>query len=132
MASSSLAAQLSKSTSLNAALYVDRSKRRPAESYLFTSREADQHDFHSLHALGVNGFTKLIALYPTLESFNRLFLEAAKDLDRTLQSEEQNAELDRTLTSFLKELGPLLLENPTGKVLEWLVRRYRYSFLLCI
>ncbi|KIJ47283.1 hypothetical protein M422DRAFT_226418, partial [Sphaerobolus stellatus SS14] len=128
MAASSLAAQLSKSVSLNASLYVDRSKRKSAESYLFTSREADQHDFHTLHALGVNGITRLNVLDPKFEKYEPvLFSEAAKDLDRTLQSEAQNAELDKALDSFLKNLGPYLLESTTGKALEWVVRRFRVN-----
>ncbi|KAF8515684.1 armadillo-type protein [Hysterangium stoloniferum] len=126
MASSSIAAQLVKSASLNASLFVDRSRRKPAESYLFNSREADQHDFHSLHALGLNGLSKLRSLNSKFSRYEgNIFSDAARGLDRTLQSEAQNAELDRTLSSFLRDLGPYLLEAPSSKALEWLVRRFR-------
>lgn len=126
MATSSLAAQLSKSVSLNASLYVDRSRRKPTESYLFTSREAEQHDFHSLYALGVNGITRLKTLDPKFAKYEAtLFSDSSRDLDRTLQSEAQNIELDKMLYHFLRDLGPYLLETPTGKVLEWVVRRFR-------
>jgi hypothetical protein len=126
MVSMSLAAQLAKGASLNAPLLADRSRRKHAESYLFTSQEADQHDYNSIHALGVNGLSKLKTLNAHFAKYDvNLFSEAARDLDRTLQSESQNAELDRTLASFLRDLGPFLLESPTSKALEWIIRRFR-------
>ncbi|KAJ7271015.1 hypothetical protein C8J57DRAFT_1226616 [Mycena rebaudengoi] len=48
--------------SLNATILVDRSRRKTSESYLFTGREADQHDLESIYALGVNGFLQLTSL----------------------------------------------------------------------
>ncbi|KAF8525719.1 armadillo-type protein [Gautieria morchelliformis] len=128
MVATSLAAQLSKGVSLNASLLADRSRRKHAESYLFASREADQHDYHSIHALGVNGLSKLKSLNAKFAKYDaNLFSDAARDLDRTLQSESQNAELDRTLGSFLRDLGPYLLESPSSKALEWIIRRFRVN-----
>lgn len=126
MSSSSLAAQLSKGVSFNAPLLVDRSRRKHTESYLFTSREADQLDFYSLYALGVNGLSKLKTLDAKFAKYDdTLFSNAARGLDRTLQSENQNAELDRIIGLFLRDLGPYLLEAPTSKALEWVIRRFR-------
>lgn len=123
---SSLAAQLAQSASLNAAILVDRSRRKAGESYLFTGREADQHDLESIHALGVNGLAQLAFLCPSLRAFeDPLFSDQAKATDRTLLSIEASTQLDKTIATFLCLLGPYLLENPTGKILEWLVRRFR-------
>ena len=123
---SSLAAQIAQSASLNSALLVDRSRRKPTESYLFTSREADQQDLDSIYALGVNAYSRLKSLDPTLGLYEEaLFSDAAKVTDRTLQTAEANAKLDHALNSFLQLLGPYLLETTTGKVIEWLVRRFR-------
>jgi len=47
-AMSSLAAQLAQTASQSAALLVGRSRQKSAESYLFTGREADQHDLESI------------------------------------------------------------------------------------
>lgn len=125
---SSLAAQLAQNASLNASLLVDRSRRKPTHSYLFSSREADQHDLDSLHALAVNAFFRLKTVQPILSDYeDALFSEAAKATDRTLQNVETNAKLDESLNSFLPLLGPYLLESPTGKILEWLVRRFRVN-----
>ncbi|KAG5348834.1 hypothetical protein C0989_007869, partial [Termitomyces sp. Mn162] len=125
---SSLAAQLAQNASLNAALLVDRSRRKSAESYLFTGREADQHDLESIHALGVNGLLQLALLNPALRKYeDQLFSEYAKATDRTLLPLEVNAELDAGIATFLALLGPYVMEAPTGRVLEWLVRRFRIN-----
>ncbi|CDO68791.1 hypothetical protein BN946_scf184989.g57 [Trametes cinnabarina] len=124
---SSLAEQLAKSVSLNANLLNEKARKQTqSESYLFAPKEARQHDIESLHAVGANGFLQLKALQPAVAPFEQsLFSDAAKSLDRTLQPAEQNAKLDATISAFLPLLGPFLLDSPTGKVLEWLVRRFR-------
>ncbi|KAJ7042839.1 hypothetical protein C8F04DRAFT_1251651 [Mycena alexandri] len=125
---SSLAAQLAKGASLNTNLLVDRSRRKASESYLFTGREADQHDLESIYALGVNGFIQLTSLNAAFREFEGpLFSEGSKDADRTLLSSEAISQLDASIASFLALLGPYLIEAPTGKVLEWLVRRFRIN-----
>ncbi|KAM6493306.1 hypothetical protein JOM56_011440 [Amanita muscaria] len=122
----SLAAQLLQNASLNSALLVDRSRRKPRESYLFTGREADSHDLDTLHALGVNGLIQLSTLDPSLRAFeDDLFSDRARSTDRTLLSTEANAKLNKIIGDFLPLLGQFLLEPPTNKVLEWLVRRFR-------
>ena len=132
---SSLVAQLAQSASLNSALLVDRSRRKSGESYLFTGREADQHDLESIHALGVNGLLHLASLSSALRPFEEsLFSDASKVMDRTLLSADANVQLDKTIAAFLSLLGPYLMEIPTGKVLEWLVRRFRcvYHFMMAV
>ncbi|KZT23010.1 hypothetical protein NEOLEDRAFT_1180414 [Neolentinus lepideus HHB14362 ss-1] len=125
---SNLASQLAQGASLNTALLVDRSKRKWAESYLLTGREADQHDLDSIHALGVNGFIRLKILNPALEAYeDALFSEGAKGLDRTLLNASANAELDKEIAGCLRLLAPYLMDAPTGRVLEWLVRRFRIN-----
>lgn len=138
---SALAAQLATSTSLNASLLQDRSKKRQTESYLFTGRDADLHDLDAIHALASTAFTHLCSLSPVFASktinlgtggsslpvdFEQvLFSDAARALDRTLQTPEFNANLDRNINAFLDLLGPWLMEAPASKVLEWFVRRFR-------
>ena len=123
---SSLTAQLAKGTSLNTTLLVDRSKRKHAESYLFTGKEANHHDLYSVHALALNGFTHLRSIDPIFGTFEQaLFSDAAKSVDRTLLTREKEKELSSTIGRFLKLLGPYVLDSPAGKVLEWLVRRFR-------
>ncbi len=89
---SSLAVQLAQTASLNSALLVDRARRKPTQSYLFTGREAEKHDLDSIHAL--------------------------------LPADEAKA-LNGNISAFLPLLGKDLTEMPTGRVLEWFVRRFR-------
>jgi U3 small nucleolar RNA-associated protein 10 len=125
---SSLATQLAQNASLNSSLLLEKTRRAPTESYLFTGRDADQHDLESTHALGRNGFLQLVSLKPSLRVYEQhLFSDSIKDLDRTLINKEQNKELDIKIAGFLREIGPYLLEGPAGKVLEWLVRRFRIN-----
>ncbi|KAF8999772.1 hypothetical protein BDQ17DRAFT_1360346 [Cyathus striatus] len=125
---SSLAAQLAHSASLNSALLADRSKRKPVESYLFTGREAGQHDLESIHALAMNGFLQLSTIDPSFRKYEGdIFSERAKVTDRTLLSQEDNDNLNKAIHGFLLLLGPYLMDSPTGRVLEWLVRRFRIN-----
>ena len=123
---SSLATQLAQSTSLNAALLVDRARRKPTQSYLFTGREAENHDLESIHALAYNSFIQLCQWNPAVQGYeNALFSDAAKGLDRTLLPAAEAKEVDENISAFLPFLGKDLMEMPTGRVLEWLVRRFR-------
>ena len=123
---SSLAAQLAANASLNANLLVDRSKRKPTQSYLFTGRDADNYDLDSIHALAVNGFRQLTTLTPKLRKYEDAILSpAAKATDRTLLSAEADARLNESLKGVMTLLGEHLLTAPAGKVIEWLVRRFR-------
>ncbi|KAA1474189.1 hypothetical protein DENSPDRAFT_781033 [Dentipellis sp. KUC8613] len=124
----SLAAQLAQNASLNSSLLVDRSRRKPTASYLFTGRDADQHDLDSIHALASNAFLQLRQLSPALYTYEAvLFSDAAKGVDRTLLQADAAKELDANIKATLSLLGPFLMEAPTAKVLEWLVRRFRIN-----
>lgn len=123
---SSLATQLAQNLSLNSTLLVDRARRKPTHSYLFTEREADKHDLESIHALALNAFIQLRQWNPALQSYeSSLFSDAAKGTDRTLLPLEEAKELHGRISGFLPLLGSDLMEMPTGRVLEWLVRRFR-------
>ncbi|PPR01672.1 hypothetical protein CVT24_001501 [Panaeolus cyanescens] len=123
---SSLAAQLAQNASLNAALLVDRSKRKPTVSYLFTGKDADVHDLESIHALAVNSFLHLASVCPELiKHEDALFSDRAKSTDRTLLTADALEELNSSLEDFMLLLGPYLMDPPATKIIEWLVRRFR-------
>jgi len=123
--SSSLAAQLAQNASLNAAL-LSTTRRKPTESYLFPASQAATHDLESIHFLASNAFLQLKSVQPLCRKYeNPLFSDAVKDVDRTLLSKDKNEELDRHLQGLLRLLGPWLMEGMVGKILEWLVRRFR-------
>ncbi|KAF8797612.1 hypothetical protein BYT27DRAFT_7204423 [Phlegmacium glaucopus] len=125
---SGLASQLAQNASLNSALLVDRSRRKPVSSYLFTGREADQHDLEAIHALGVNSLIHLSSIEPALAKYEDvLFSDLAKSTDRTLLSADASRELDKSIEEFLLQLSPYLMEAPSSSILEWLVRRFRIN-----
>jgi len=124
--SSSLATQLAQNASLNASL-ISTTRRKPAESYLFPASQASTHDLESIHFLASSAFLQLKSVQQSCRKYEApLFSDAVKDIDRTLLSKERNDELDRNLKAFLRLLGPWLMEGMVGKILEWLVRRFRY------
>jgi U3 small nucleolar RNA-associated protein 10 len=121
---SSLVAQLAQNASLNSNRLLQKRKNR--ESYLFTGREADEHDLDTIHALGVNGLIQLSSLNQSIRVYEEvLFSHSVKGVDRTLLSVDADAELNKNISGLLKLLGPYLMEPPTGKVIEWLVKRFR-------
>jgi U3 small nucleolar RNA-associated protein 10 len=123
---SSLARQLAQGVSLNASRLLEKSRRKSTESYLFTGHEADQHDLDIVFSLASNALLRLKTIEPALASLeDPLFSDAAKSTDRTLLSGDAYQVLDENLKSCLRLLGPYLMDAPTGKILEWLVRRFR-------
>ncbi len=80
----------------------------------------------SIFALGQNGFTALCSIDPVLEDLGKdVFSNAAKGVDRTVVPPEQLEGLKGVLEAFVRRLSGYILDGPTGKVLEWLVRRFR-------
>ncbi|KAJ7884545.1 hypothetical protein B0H14DRAFT_3742152 [Mycena olivaceomarginata] len=109
---SSLAVQFAKGASLNTTLLVDRSRRKAADSYLFTGREADQHDLESIHALGANGFLQLTTLNPAFREFeDPLFSDGLRDTDRTFLSTEAITQLGLGISGFLSLLAGSLCDG---------------------
>ncbi|KAH8112066.1 hypothetical protein DFH11DRAFT_1788270 [Phellopilus nigrolimitatus] len=134
---SSLAAQLAKGVSLNAPLLSEtaRKKHFASSSYLFSSSTKGQiDDLDSIYALAANALAQLRLIYPSFAAFNdssqvhrSLFSQRAKDTDRTLLANEELKELNDAIRACLMALGPCLLEEPAGRILEWLVRRFRVN-----
>jgi len=125
---SALAAQLAQGVSLNAALISSSQKRRHyGHTYLFAKEEAGTHDLDSVYAIAQNGFVALASLDSKLESLGEaLFSTAARTVDRTLLPPDQLATLKSVLAAFILRLSRFILEPPTAKVIEWLVRRFRF------
>ena len=123
--SSSLASQLAGIGSLDAArLSAATAKSRP--SFLFSPRQAASLSNSEIHALGYNGFLSLLSEDPRLERYETpLFGEKAKTTDRALLTKEENAKLDRIIAGLMRAVAGKFLVKNTGKVIEWLIRRFR-------
>ncbi|THH02630.1 hypothetical protein EW145_g6726 [Phellinidium pouzarii] len=134
---STLAAQLAKNVSLNAPLLSEtaRKKHFASSSYLFSSSTKSQiDDLDTIHALAINALSQLRCVYPSLGAFNDyaqvyrcLFSQKAKETDRTLLGRDELNDVNEALRECLRALGCCLLEGTAGRVLEWLVRRFRIN-----
>ena len=94
-------------------------------SLLFNTTIASDTSIDEIYHLSVNGLTQLASLNPALQPFaSSLFHPATLSLDRAAQKPDVQAQLDKSITSFLTRVAPYFLHPPTAQALEWLVRRY--------
>ncbi|KAJ2781610.1 snoRNA-binding rRNA-processing protein utp10 [Coemansia interrupta] len=122
---SSLAGQLYRMTTVDRAIGSERTQRMRA-SFLFDSKQAADMDMQTIFDIGRDGLNELRKVNRRFDTFQRtLFSEALKDVDRAVQTKEENERLDAEIRSFLFLVGPHFLTRPAGKALEWLVRRFR-------
>ncbi|KAJ2665390.1 snoRNA-binding rRNA-processing protein utp10 [Coemansia sp. RSA 1200] len=95
-------------------------------SFLFDGRQAADMDNQTIFDIGRSGLDELRKTSHKFDVYaDTLFSEAVKDLDRVLQTKEENKKLDQTIRSFLFQLAPHFLTKPAGKTIEWLIRRFR-------
>ncbi|KAG0335778.1 HEAT repeat-containing protein 1 [Podila humilis] len=124
---SSLAQQLKKIGTADATKGMEKAARHKS-SFLFDSKQAADYDIDTIFSIGTNGITELIMLDAKFAPFaETLFSESMKNVDRVLQSKEDNQKLDESITLFLQQLSPYFLVKPAGKALEWLIRRFRIN-----
>ncbi|KAG0355784.1 HEAT repeat-containing protein 1 [Gamsiella multidivaricata] len=122
---SSLTQQLRKIGTADANRGSERAAKHRA-SFLFDSKQAADYDIDTIYSIGVNGIAELKQLDPKFSAFEKtLFSESMKNVDRVLQTKEDNVKLDESITLFLRQLSPYFLLKPAGKALEWLIRRFR-------
>ncbi|KAG0237384.1 HEAT repeat-containing protein 1 [Mortierella sp. GBA43] len=122
---SSLAQQLKKIGTADANRGSEKAAKHRA-SFLFDSKQAADYDIDTIYSIGVNGITELRGLDSKFAAFDKtLFSESMKSVDRVLQTKEDNAKLDESITLLLRQLSPYFMLKPSGKALEWLIRRFR-------
>uniref|UniRef100_A0AAV2LAY3 HEAT repeat-containing protein 1 n=1 Tax=Knipowitschia caucasica TaxID=637954 RepID=A0AAV2LAY3_KNICA len=82
-------------------------------------------DRSTFYSLGCSGLEEVQSIEPLLSQFHSsLFSSSSQTLERSVQSREINAQLDRDIHLFLRLLSPYLLLRPSLKCLEWLIHRY--------
>ena len=100
-------------------------------SLLFDGKEAARIELTALHLLALDGLEQLKKLDPRIRSFQKtLFSEASKEFTRELQTKEVNQKLDESLRNFLVLLSPFFMLKGAHKVLEYLIRQYKYAMSL--
>lgn len=135
---STLSQQLSQ---LGGGSTVDRTwkLKQHSKSLIYEPQVAQDQDFSFIHAVGVEGLRDLVSLDSRFAQFeNNLFSDTSIDVDRYVQTQEQNDLLDKAISAFLSLIGPYLMLSPAVKALEWLVRRFHVNqmnaeqLLLCV
>ncbi|KAJ2892957.1 snoRNA-binding rRNA-processing protein utp10, partial [Coemansia aciculifera] len=122
---SSLASQLYKMRTLDRVIGNERAHNVKA-SFLFDGRQAADLDNQTIFDIGRDGLSELRQMDQRFDVYaETLFSEALKDMDRVLQTKDENNKLDASIRSFLFQLAPYFLTKPAGKAIEWLVRRFR-------
>ncbi|KAJ1966057.1 snoRNA-binding rRNA-processing protein utp10, partial [Dipsacomyces acuminosporus] len=95
-------------------------------SFLFDGRQAADMDNQTIFDIGRDGLNELRQINSRFDVYaTTLFSDAVRDMDRVLQTKEENKKLDESIRSFLFQLAPHFLTKPAGKALEWLIRRFR-------
>ncbi|KAJ2682125.1 snoRNA-binding rRNA-processing protein utp10, partial [Coemansia sp. RSA 1285] len=122
---SSLASQLYQMQNVDRIISTERAQRIRA-SFLFDGRQAADMDNQTIFDIGRSGLDELRKISHKFDVYaDTLFSEAVKDLDRVLQTKDENKKLDQTIRAFLFQLAPHFLTKPAGKTIEWLIRRFR-------
>ncbi|KAJ1887477.1 snoRNA-binding rRNA-processing protein utp10, partial [Kickxella alabastrina] len=122
---SSLASQLYRMRTVDRMVTGERAQKIRA-SFLFDGHQAADMDNQTIFDIGRDGLNELRKMNNKFSTYaNTLFSEAVKDMDRVLQTKEENEKLDKSIQAFLFLLAPYFLTKPAGKALEWLVRRFR-------
>lgn len=96
-------------------------------SLLFDQKDAAKIELDALYQLALGGLEQLRKIEPRLKPFEAtLFSFSGKEISRELQTKDVNARLDESINIFLSLLSPHFLLKPSHKVLEYLIRRYRF------
>lgn len=127
-----LASQLSQIAAHSTdSLNLKAQKAAHSKSLIFEPRIAASQSFDTIYTICYEGFQELCLLDDRFIEFQRnLFSERSQEEERTQMTAEENANLDSSLETFLGLVGGRLRLNPAIKAVEWLVRRFRYTYKL--
>ncbi|ORY59070.1 U3 small nucleolar RNA-associated protein 10 [Pseudomassariella vexata] len=122
-----LAAQLAQiNSNIKEAVDLKAQKAAHSKSLIFEPRIAATQNFQTLYSICREGFDDLCRLDAHFVSFGTtIFSEQSRDEDRSQMTQDENAELDKKIESFLRLVGSRLRLSPAIKALEWLIRRFR-------
>ncbi|KAL1842736.1 hypothetical protein VTJ49DRAFT_4374 [Mycothermus thermophilus] len=121
----SLAAQLAQiAANSRTSLNVKALKASHSKSLIWEPRVAAGQTFAEIYQACHEGFEELCRLDARFVVFSTtLFSEQSQETDRVQLNTEENAALDKRITSFLHLVGSRLRLMPAIKAIEWLIRR---------
>lgn len=123
----SLASQLAQRQTLDSTKLATAKSLKQTPSFIYTPRHAASVSTSDLHAIACNAWDELQTIDAEFELYQgRVLGEQAKRTDRSGLTRDENERLGQVLDKVLRLLGKYALLKPSGVVLEWLVRRFRY------
>jgi len=122
----SLAKQLKKLAIPGQPSFQQLTSKKRTPSFLFQPEDVADVTIDTIYSLAQNGLEEIISMDRSFVEYEEsLFSDASKAFERTMQTSEVLAELDKKLSKFLRQLSPYFMLKPAHKCLEWLVRIYR-------
>ncbi|OXU28122.1 hypothetical protein TSAR_002629 [Trichomalopsis sarcophagae] len=122
MATTDLAEQLKRLRTPQTTLLL-QDTRKP--SLLFDVKEAANLDRDTVYNIGLSGLEELTKLCGKFDEFKKtLFAPSSISLERSVQDNKVNKNLDSEIDKFLVLLSPYFLLNISHKALEWLIHRF--------
>lgn len=92
---------------------------------IFTPEEARNQTIETIYNIGKNGLYELIRLDPNFLRFDTtLFGIKMRTMDRFLETEKVNEELNKLIHDFLCTLSPYIMLKASQKCLEYLFRHF--------
>lgn len=127
---SSLSLQLSNIAIANQTVALDRKKRSKLHSvsFIYDPKFASTQDYDSIWSDAVEALTELVSIDKRFSRFHStIFSETSINVDRMVQSKEQNDLLDVQITTFLYLLAPYWHLSVSLKAAEWPLRRFQMN-----
>ena len=124
---SSLASQLSNIASGATTVAFDRKRRQKlhSASLIYTPKVAATQDYEIIYSNAFEALEELISVDRRFAYFkNSLFSETSVNVDRNVQTAEQNKDLDNAVNAYLSLISPRWNLVPALQATEWLVRRF--------
>ncbi|KAH3678341.1 hypothetical protein WICMUC_001574 [Wickerhamomyces mucosus] len=125
---SSLASQLSSIATGSSTVAFDRKKRQKLHSVslIYTSKVAAAQDYEIIYSNALDSLEELITIDKRFSYFKKsLFSETSINIDRNVQTAEQNKDLDNAINAYLALISPRWNLSPAIQATEWLVRRFQ-------
>ncbi|OUM55271.1 hypothetical protein BVG19_g4778 [[Candida] boidinii] len=126
----SLADQLSGIQEATRTFALDRKKRSNLHSIslIYDSNHAATQDYDSIYLESFEALERLETLDKRFGKFKlSIFSETSINIDRTVQSKEQNDDLNKTIDAFLSLLAPYWHLAISIKAAEWPLRRFQMN-----
>lgn len=126
----SLADQLAGIAQQSKAVALDRKRRTKIHSvsFLHDPKIAATQDYESIFYDSLDALQRLQSLDPRFAKFeNSIFSETSIQIDRQVQSKEENDDLNKTINTFLSLLSPYWHLAIAVRAAEWPLRRFQMN-----